>query len=127
MKKFLIIIIVLGILGGGGYVGYNYLSTPTGFTSKEEVVESFFANLSNTDVCDTHYDDLTAENCAHIVSLLKDDTIVITNTSVIGGDMNVSVTINGNAGTFVVNFVTEPQTGFKARFNPEYYKISFIE
>ena len=127
MKKLLIIVIIIGILGGSGYFGYTYLSTPSGFTTKEEVIQSFFENLNDPDVCQTHYDTFTAENCAHIVSLLKDDTVVVTNTSVIGGDMNLSVRINGNPGTFVVNFVTEPETGMKARFNPEYYKIYYME
>lgn len=127
MKKFLIIILIVGALGAGGYFGYGYYSTPRGFVSKEEVLESFFASLNDSDVCEKHYDVVMVENCEHLVSELKADTIVVTGTNIIGGDMNVSVTINGNAGTFVATFVTEDETGLQARFNSTYYKISYIE
>ena len=125
-KKLKIIGIALGVLAVL-YGGYIVFLGPDGFTSEDELVESYITNLSSTDVCLTHFNEETQDVCNVFASSLKTEEVSVVSVSVSGDEAEVTLNVNGNNESFTFIFISEEATGIKGFLYSSYYLIDYMD
>lgn len=126
LKKLRNIVIVLAILGGIGYGSFLVFVNPSGFTDKEELINSYFDNIQSESTCDNHFNTETQDFCLNFTDLLDSRTLEITNLAKSGEGYLVTILVDNVSLEFDVTFIEIEVTGVKSFLNSTYYKIDFI-
>ena len=126
LKKLRKLLIIFVVLGGLGYIAFLVFVNPSGFTDKEELVNSYFDNIQSSDVCDEHFNPETVDFCTSFKTLLDGRTLEITDLSKNGDQYELTILIDSVETEFIVSFIEIPVTGLKSFMNGTYYKIDFI-
>jgi hypothetical protein len=100
---------------------------PTTNNSQTVLAESYFVNIGEDDLCETHFNAETIAYCETFQDLLKNETIIIESAAKNGEIVNVTITIGSTHEVFRVTFIETPVTGVKGFFNKTYYEIDMIE
>ena len=125
-----IVKILLGIIVVGGVIGagvYFFLMRPTGFTTKEEVVQAFITDVKTDGACKKYFDSSTIDLCDIFVEALGTGTVTYVSSVTKGDDLRIVLKVGDTNVEFDVSFVTTKNSGLKAIFNKEYYLIEYIE
>lgn len=125
-KKLKIVGIVLAVLVVL-YGGYTLFLGPDGFTSEDELVESYITNLSSTDVCVTHFNEETLDVCNVFANTLKSEEVSVVLVDVNGDEAEVTLNINGTNESFTFIFISEEATGVKGFIYSSYYLIDYMD
>ena len=125
-KKLGKLLIIIGIIGGVGYVGFLVFVNPGGFTNKEELINSYFENITSTTVCEDHFNTETESFCSDFQTLIGSRVIVVTTLTASGSEYEVVLTLDGVETEFVITFVEVEVTGVKSFLNSTYYRIDLI-
>ena len=127
MKKFLRLLLILIVLGIIGYLVFIFIVMPSTNNSQTALAESYFINIGEDDLCETHFNPETITYCTTFQDLLKSETMIIESAVKSGEIVNVTITIGSTHEVFKVTFIEIPVTGVKGFFNNTYYEIDMIE
>lgn len=126
MKKLKKWVIRILIIGGLGYAVFMIFVNPSGFTSEQDVLTSFIANIDSKNACENHFTTETQSACEVFVTTLDGHTVSIDDMSSSALEMEVVLEIDGTTESFVVTFQKVPVTGLKRFLNSDYYYIDMI-
>ncbi len=127
MKKFLRLLLIIIVVGIIGYLTFIFIVMPSANNSQTALAESYFINIGEDNLCETHFNDETISYCTTFQNLLKSETIIIDSVVKSGEIVNVTITIGSTSEVFEVTFIATTVTGVKGFFNKTYYKIDMIE
>lgn len=125
-KKLGKLLIILVGVGGVGYVAFLVFVSPSGFTEKEELINSYFENITSSTVCDDHFNTETQDYCTSFTSIIDTRTIEVSTLTENGDNYTVVVLVDNVSLEFDISFVEIEVTGLKAFLNSTYYEIDFI-
>ena len=126
IKKFLRFIIIIVVIGALGYGGFLVFVNPAGFTDKEELINSYFENITSESLCEDHFNTETEDFCINFQTLIEDKTIVVTSLISNGSGYRVQALIDDEETEFDFTFEEIEVTGLKAFMNSKYFKIDLI-
>lgn len=127
MKKFGKRLIIIAIIGVVLYGAYFFFVRPKGFTSRSELAEAYFTNLSDAEACDTYFNPETISFCNTFRAAFSGQTVVVDAVSETASSVTVTISIGDSTDTFTVRFISESVTGLRGFLNPNYYYIDTIE
>ncbi len=122
-KRLFIIIIVGAVL----YGAYFLFMKPNGFVSSSAVSESFFSSLSESDVCENHFNSETTDLCTVVVDELDGKTVVVDDVVTSGSETTVTLTVDAVEISFVITCITQEPSGLRGILTNEYYLIDTIK
>jgi len=127
MKKVGKILLINFVLAVAGYTVFALFLAPKGFTSEEQVVESFFENIKSSDVCLTHIVYENTSYCEDIADLFADkDSITITTIDTINGEVSVVLDVDDVEVPLLFTFTKTKVTGLRGLIYDYYYVIDYL-
>ena len=129
MSKLLKIIGVIALIGALGYVFMLVFVSPDFNNDKETLTTSFLENISEDDICSTHFNSETVALCTSFKDIIEDEAGLTYQVSVSGQDVVVTFTnpTDNNTVTYDFTFIANDNTGISAFFHKTIYYIDTIE
>ncbi|PAT01070.1 hypothetical protein CI105_08635 [Candidatus Izimaplasma bacterium ZiA1] len=127
MKKIGKIALIIFVVVVAGYTVFALFLAPKGFTSEEQVVESFFENIKRNDVCLTHIVYENTSYCEDVAALFSDkDSITITTIDTINGEVSVVLDVDDVEVPLMFTFTKTKVTGLRGLIYDYYYVIDYL-
>ncbi len=127
MSKFLKILGVIVFIGALGYAFVLFFVNPSTNNDKVTLTRSFYDNISEENLCETHFNPETVDYCVTYQSILEGETYEISDIVSLGDDLIVTITMGSTSDDFHVTFIEEDNTGIKGFFHKINYYIDTIE
>ena len=120
------LLFVVIIIAGIGYGVYYVFVIPSGFTDKEELLNSYFDNFETESSCENHYNPETEDFCINFQNSNGTRTLEVTDLTKNGDDYVVNVLVGGVETEFNFTFIEVEVTGVKSFMNSTYYLIDLF-
>ena len=129
MSKMLKLIGIIAFIGALGYVFFLFFVSPGVENDKVTLTKDFMDNISDTTICDTHFNPETKSICTTFRDTFKDETDLEYSLVTVGDVVRITFTdaVTENEIDFEFTFLEETNTGISGFFHSTNYKIDLIE
>jgi len=129
MSKLVKLIGIIAAIGAVGYLFFVFIISPDFDNDQVSLTKDFIENIDDSDICDTHFNPETKTICTTFQTFLKSNTDLTYSLVTVGSLVRITFT---DPETLVeleyeFTFVEEANSGIKAFFHPNVYKIDLIE
>jgi hypothetical protein len=120
-------LIRLIIIGGIVYLVYSFFLAPTIYTSQVKLVNQFFIDLNQPDVCNRYFQEETQDVCLTFVTSLDGVDFTLDSITKDSDEVKVVLVNSSNQMEFTFRFVEYNNKGIRQFVYPHYYYIDIIK
>ena len=127
MKKKIRVGFIFVVILGLGYITYTIVLKPSVFNAPLTLVEDYLSNLSDPEICESHFNTETTEVCTVFTEALKSEEVTVTQIVASGNIVVVELSVSTTISEFTFTLKEEETGGIRGFIHKQKYLIDTIE